>query len=80
MPVPVDCGVGPGAGVCAFTQTSTARDQKTTAAKRNMVFDIDLKTFQQGTLGPGEMLKIRVAEETPGAKNCGVTVKIASKT
>ena len=81
MPVPVVCGVGPGlGGVCAFTQTSTARDQKRTAAKRNMVFDIDLKTFQQGTLGPGEMLKIRVAEETPGAKNCGVTVKIASKT
>jgi hypothetical protein len=31
--------------------------------------DIDLETFQQGTLGPGEMLKIRVAEETPAAKN-----------
>jgi len=40
---------------------------------------IDLKTFQQGTFGPGEILKMRVAEETPGAKNCGVTVKIASK-
>jgi len=41
---------------------------------------IDLETFQQVTFGPGEMLKIRVAEETPEAKNCGVSVKTASKT
>jgi hypothetical protein len=26
------------------------------------------------------MLKMRVVEETPGAKNCGVKVKTASKT
>lgn len=80
MPVPFGCGVGSGLGVCAVTQTSMTNDQKRTAAIRDMVFDINLKTFQQGTLGPGEMLKMRVAEETPAAKNCGVTVKIASKT
>ena len=44
-----------------------------------IVDDIDLKTFQQGTFGPAEMLKIRVAEETPEAKNCGVRVNTASK-
>src|SRR6185503_21338291 len=37
-------------------------------------------TFQQGTFGPAEILKVRVAEETPGAKNCGVRTKIASNT
>jgi hypothetical protein len=38
---------------------------------RQMLFagDIDLETFQQGTFGPGEIVKIRVAEETPAAKN-----------
>ena len=41
--------------------------------------DIDLETFQQGTFGPGEILNMRVAEETPAAKNCGLTVKTASK-
>jgi hypothetical protein len=47
-----------------------------------MIFagDINLKTFQQGTFGPGAILKMSVAEETPAAKNCGVKVKIASKT
>jgi hypothetical protein len=45
-----------------------------------IVGDIDLETFQQGTLGPAEMVNTRVAEETPAAKNCGVRVKIASKT
>jgi len=38
-----------------------------------------LETFQQGTFGPGEMVKMRVAEEIPEAKNCGVRVKTASK-
>jgi hypothetical protein len=42
--------------------------------------DIDLWTFQQGTFGPGAIVKMRVAEETPAAKNCGVRAKIASKT
>jgi len=41
---------------------------------------IDSKLFQQGTFGPAEILNMSVAEETPAAKNCGVTVKIASKT
>jgi hypothetical protein len=45
-----------------------------------IISDIDLKTFQQGTFGPAEILNVRVAEETPEAKNCGVRVKIASKT
>ena len=50
--------------------------------KREMLMmrDIEMDTFQQGTLGPGEMVKMRVAEEMPEAKNCGVRVKIASKT
>jgi hypothetical protein len=39
-----------------------------------------VETFQQGTFGPAEILKTRVAEETPGAKNCGVRTKMASKT
>jgi len=42
--------------------------------------DIELKTFQQGTFGPAEIVKMRVAEEMPVAKNCGVSVKMASKT
>jgi hypothetical protein len=42
--------------------------------------DIDLKTFQQGTFGPAAIVNMRVAEETPVVKNCGVRVKIASKT
>jgi hypothetical protein len=41
---------------------------------------IDLETFQQGTFGPAEIVKMRVADEIPEAKNCGVSVKIASKT
>jgi len=41
--------------------------------------DIESKTFQQGTFGPGEILKMRVADETPAAKNCGVSAKTASK-
>jgi len=41
---------------------------------------IDLETFQQGTFGPGEIVKMRVAEETPETKNCGVRAKTASKT
>jgi hypothetical protein len=43
-----------------------------------IVGDIDPEAFQQGALGPGEIVKIRVAEETPAAKNCGVRVKMAS--
>ena|SRR6185436_2391716 len=82
MPLPAGVGVGSGAGLCAFTQTAVIRVRLRTARNREMLFvdDIDLKTFQQGTFGPAEMLKMRVAEETPEAKNCGVSVKIASKT
>ena len=39
-----------------------------------------IETFQQGTFGPGAMLNVRVADETPAEKNCGVIVRIASKT
>ena len=81
MPVPGVLGVGSGAGVCAFTQTDAIKTQTRIVVNRQMlcVSRIDLETFQQGTFGPGEILKMRVAEETPGAKNCGVIVKIASK-
>jgi hypothetical protein len=46
-----------------------------------MLFEsrIDLKPFQQGTFGPGAIVNIRVAEEVPAVKNCGVIVRIASK-
>ena len=76
MPLPVGCGP------CALTQTTVMKRQNKTVAKRQMLFavDIDLKAFQQGTFGPGEIVKMRVAEETPAAKNCGVKVKIASRT
>lgn len=81
MPLPEGCGVGLGVGACALTHTIVVRVQSRAAAKRQRLFagDIDLKTFQQGTFGPGEILKIRVADETPAAKNCGVKAKTASK-
>lgn len=78
MPLPVGVGVG----VCALAQTTVTKRKTRTVAKRQMLFavDIDLKTFQQGTFGPGAIVKMSVTEETPAAKNCGVRVKIASKT
>ena len=72
-------GVGVGSGLCALTQT-TASKVRIRAAIIFLVGDIDLETFQQGTFGPGETLKVSVTEETPAAKNCGVRVKMASKT
>src|ERR1041385_7954143 len=79
MPLPLGCGA---AGACALTQTTITKRQNSTVAKRQTLFavDIDLKTFQQGTFGPGAIVKMRVTDETPAAKNCGVRVKIASKT
>ena len=78
MPLLVGCGVAS----CALTQTTVTKRQIRTVAKRQMLFagDIDLETFQQGTFGPGAIVKMSVTEETPAAKNCGVRVKIASKT
>ena len=78
-------GVGSGAGVCALALTSVTKEQTRTIVNRLMFFDqffdrrIDLKPFQQGTFGPGAIVKMRVAEETPALKNCGVMVRIASK-
>ena len=82
MPLPVGCGVTLGVGPCALTQTTVTKRQIRTVAKRQMLFavDINLNTFQQGTFGPEAILKMSVAEETPAAKNCGVTVKMASNT
>ena len=81
MPLPAGVGVGSGLGVCALTQTTAIKSRIRTATEREMLLldDIDLKTFQQGTFGPAEMLNVRVTEETPAAKNCGVSVKTASK-
>lgn len=70
MPLPVGFGVVSGAGLCALTQTIVINIQITIAVNRQMLFAvIDLETFQQGTFGPGEIVKMRVAEETPAAKN-----------
>jgi len=82
MPLPVGCDMVTGVGACALTQTTAAKRQNKIVVKRQMLFagDIDLKTFQQGTFGPGAIVKMSVTEETPAAKNCGVRVKIASKT
>jgi hypothetical protein len=83
--LPAACGVASGVGgvgLCALTQTIALRIQKKIAVKRQRLFagDIDLETFQQGTFGPDEMVNTRVAEDAPVAKNCGVSVKIASIT
>ena len=82
MPLPFGFGVASGTGVCAVTQTTAMNNQIATAKKRQIVFarNIDLETFQQGTFGPGAILKMSVADEVPATKNCGVMVKIASKT
>ena len=75
------CGVASGFGLCALTQTTVMKKQNRKAVTRQVLFagDIDLEPFQQGAFGPGEILKIRVVEETPAAKNCGVRAKTASK-
>src|ERR1700752_2432475 len=79
--MPLPAGVGTGAGLCALAQTAIINNRiRTATALEILMGDIDLETFQQGTLGPDEMLKVRVTEETPAAKNCGVSVKMASKT
>lgn len=71
MPLPLGFGVVSGAGVCALTQITVINNQTRTAVNRQRLFagDIDLETFQQGTFGPGAIVKMRVAEETPAAKN-----------
>lgn len=61
--MPLGCGVAAGAGLCALTQTTVMKNQS-----RRLVNRID-QTFQQGTFGPGEIVKTRIAEETPAAKN-----------
>ena len=76
MPLPLGLGVATGLGLCALAQTTVTKRQKRTAMNRR----IDLKTFQQGAFGPGEIVKMRLAEETPETKNCGVKTKTASKT
>ena len=82
IPLPVGLGVAVGIGSCALAHTTKTKNQQRTAANRKMFLagDIDLETFQQGMFGPGEILNMSVAEETPAAKNCGLTVKTASKT
>ena len=75
MPLPFGLGVATEPGLCAFAQTTVTKRQNRTAMNRR----INLKTFQQGAFGPGEMVKMRVAEETPETKNCGVKAKTASK-
>src|SRR5690242_340708 len=82
MPVPFWCGTTAGFCPWAFSRTVALSNRTRSVAQRAMVFrmGIDLKTFQQGTFGPAAIVNMRVAEEIPVAKNCGVRVKIASKT
>lgn len=87
MPLPEGCGVGPEAGACALTQTAIASRNRTERGSAGYIFKrkeaveiIAVQTFQQGTFGPAEIVNTSVAEETPATKNCGVMVKIASKT
>lgn len=87
MPLPDGCGVGSGLGVCAWTQTANASRNRTARGSAEYIFKrkqaveiIALNTFQQGTFGPAEIVNTSVAAETPATKNCGVIVKIASKT
>lgn len=68
MPLPEGFGVASGTGVCAVTQTTVINNQIRIAINL-FAGDIDLKAFQQGTFGPGEIVKMRVTEETPAAKN-----------
>ena len=67
---------GSGLGFCALAQITETNIQNRATVNRDML----LQTFQQGTFGPDEIVKMRVAEEIPEAKNCGVSVKMASKT
>jgi hypothetical protein len=71
IPLLLGFGVASGAATWALAQTTATNNQIKVAVTRQMLFagDIDLETFQQGTFGPGEIVKIRVAEETPAAKN-----------
>lgn len=80
--MPADCGVAPAVCPCALAQIRRVKNQNRTAVNRQILFadDIDLETFQQGTFGPDAILKMSVAEDTPAEKNCGVRVKMASKT
>ena len=66
MPLPVGFGVA--SGTCALTQTTVINNQIRIAVNF-FAGDIDLKTFQQGTFGPDEIVKMRVTDETPAAKN-----------
>lgn len=70
MPFPEGFGVASGGdvGTWALTQTTVINNQIRLAVNF-FAGDIDLKTFQQGTFGPGEIVKMRVTEETPAAKN-----------
>src|SRR5688572_9311796 len=80
MPLSRCFGLASGPGLCALTQTPVVRTQIRTAVNRQKLFASRIvETFQQGTFGPAEILKTSVAEETPGAKNCGVRTKMASK-
>jgi hypothetical protein len=69
--MPLPDGFGAGSETCALAHTTVINRQIRIALNRQMLFigDIDQKTFQQGTFGPDEMVKIRVADETPAAKN-----------
>jgi hypothetical protein len=66
MPLPEGFAVA--SGTCALTHT-TEVNKRIRIAVNFFAGDIDLKTFQQGTFGPDEIVKIRVTDETPAAKN-----------
>jgi len=82
MPLLAGATVGLVFGVCAVTHNKKLSNNNGTDVNWNIFLAccIESPTFQQGTLGPAEIVNMRVAEEIPLAKNCGVKVKMASKT
>lgn len=69
--MPLLLGFGGASGTCALAQTTATNKQISIVMNRRMLYagDIDLEAFQQGTFGPGEIVKMSVAEETPLEKN-----------
>ena len=69
MPLVAALGVGSPVGLCAL-----ARDERNENPNQNRcestecLMAASIETFQQGTFGPGAILSVRVADETPAEK------------